>query len=108
MTIMCELNPKHQLFFRLEAFTSNPDETKEQFEQEVAKRLFEAEMELNKDGRYRFHIHTEGPQLSQQDIELLDNVFQRLHGPKMDGPRDALERDFLNFIEDLRTTVDTQ
>lgn len=54
---MCEINPKHAAFFRLEAFTSNPEMTREQFDQAVAERLFAVEQQLNADGALRFHIH---------------------------------------------------
>jgi hypothetical protein len=56
---MCEINPTHKAFFRLEAFTSNSKMTAEEFEAEIAQRLLEAEMKLNEDGRFRFHIHNE-------------------------------------------------
>jgi hypothetical protein len=32
---MCEINPKHSAFFRLEVFTSNPKITSDQFLAEV-------------------------------------------------------------------------
>jgi len=54
---MCEINPKHSAFFRLEAFTSNPNTTKEDFDKEIRDRLLEFEMKLNSDGKFRFHIH---------------------------------------------------
>lgn len=54
---MCEINPKHSMFFDLEVFTSNPNITKEEFEYNVLSRLLEAEMQLNADGKFRFHIH---------------------------------------------------
>lgn len=54
---MCEINPKHSRFFRLEAFTANPACTAEQFEKDVMTRVFNAEQLLNADGQYRFHIH---------------------------------------------------
>ena len=56
--IMCEINPKHTLIFRLEVYTSNPTMTKEEFLQLVAERLIQAEQDLNKDGKIRVHIHS--------------------------------------------------
>lgn len=53
---MCEINPKHSAFFRLEAFTSH-DMTATQFIAEVMDRLIKVEQDLNADGRFRFHIH---------------------------------------------------
>jgi hypothetical protein len=58
---MCEINPKHSAFFKLEAFTSNPDMSKEEFTNEVMMRLFAVEQTLNMDGRFRFHIHEDTP-----------------------------------------------
>lgn len=54
---MCEINPKHSAEFKLEVFTSNPDITREQFERQVLERVLEAEMKLNADGQFRFHVH---------------------------------------------------
>lgn len=54
---MCEINPKHTQIFRLEAFTSNYKTTREEFDREVRERLLEAEIRLNADGKFRFHIH---------------------------------------------------
>lgn len=54
---MCEINPKHSLFFRLEAFTANPYQTKEDFDKEVMDIVMALEMQLNESGKYRFHIH---------------------------------------------------
>lgn len=56
---MCEINPKHSAFFRLEVYTSNPTMTREKFLEIVAERLLKAEMELNKSGDIRVHIHDE-------------------------------------------------
>ena len=53
---MCQIHPKHQLFFCLEAFTSH-DMTEAEFSHAVATKLLEVEMILNRDGRFRFHIH---------------------------------------------------
>lgn len=58
---MCEINPAHTLIFRLEAFTSNSKMTREEFEREVMERVLQAEMTLNSDGKFRFHVH-ETPQ----------------------------------------------
>lgn len=55
---MCEIKPKHKAFFRLEAFTSG-EMTAEEFTAAVVNKILAAEMELNKDGRFRFHIHEE-------------------------------------------------
>jgi hypothetical protein len=57
---MCEINPKHTQIFRLEAFTSNPKMTREEFDREVRERLLQAEIALNADGKFRFHIHEGG------------------------------------------------
>lgn len=54
---MCEINPKHKKFFKLEVFTSNPNQTEDEFNREVAERVLFVEQWLNSDGRYRFHIH---------------------------------------------------
>lgn len=54
---MCEINPKHTLIFRLEAYTSDPRMTKAEFERAVVEKLMKTEMELNKDMQFRFHIH---------------------------------------------------
>jgi hypothetical protein len=54
---MCEINPTHAAYFKLEAFTSNPKMTREEFDQQVAQKLLEVEMKLNEDGKFRFHIH---------------------------------------------------
>jgi len=53
---MCEINPKHKAFFRLEAFTSH-DMTEDQFVEAVMTKLLTIEQKLNEDGRFRFHIH---------------------------------------------------
>jgi hypothetical protein len=58
---MCEINPKHSAFFKLEAFTSDPDMSEKEFTNEVMQRLFNAEQQLNADGRFRFHIHEDTP-----------------------------------------------
>ena len=57
---MCEINPAHKAFFRLEAFTSDPNMTAERFTNEVMRRLLDVEQILNADGRFRFHIHARG------------------------------------------------
>jgi hypothetical protein len=56
---MCEINPVHTSIFRLEAFTSDSSMTFEEFENLIAQKLLEVEVELNKDMRFRFHIHRE-------------------------------------------------
>lgn len=56
---MCEIKAKHKAFFWLEAFTSHPTMTKEEFEREVNTKLLEIEMKLNEDMRFRFHIHND-------------------------------------------------
>lgn len=53
---MCEINPKHKMFFKLEVFTSHPM-SKEEFEKIVLPKVLKVEQELNKDGRIRVHIH---------------------------------------------------
>lgn len=55
---MCEINPKHSAFFDLEVFTSDPRMTAAEFTAQVLPRLLEAEMNLNVDGKFRFHIHS--------------------------------------------------
>lgn len=55
---MCEINPKHKAFFRLEAFTSVPM-TEAEFAQAIAEKLVAVEVQLNKDARFRFHVHPE-------------------------------------------------
>ena len=54
---MCEINPRHTKIFRLEFFTSNPNATKEEFEQMVMERALQMEMMANADGQLRCHIH---------------------------------------------------
>lgn len=54
---MCEINPKFQMVFRLEAYTSDPNMTSDDFIKEVTQRVFNAEVSLNADGKFRFHIH---------------------------------------------------
>lgn len=54
---VCEINPKHQMHFHLEAFTSDPNISVEDFVKGVLERVFKAEMALNADGKFRFHIH---------------------------------------------------
>lgn len=54
---MCEINPKHKKFFRLEVFTSHPTMTEEEFTNEIMSRLLSLEMNLNYDGKFRFHVH---------------------------------------------------
>lgn len=53
---MCEINPKHSAFFKLEAFTS-VNMTEQEFQNLVIDKLLKIEMQLNKDARFRFHIH---------------------------------------------------
>lgn len=55
---MCEINPKHESYFRLEAFTSH-DMTRKEFDKAVTEKLLYIEMKLNEDARFRFHIHPE-------------------------------------------------
>lgn len=57
--MMCEINPKHAAYFRLEAFTSDPNMSTEEFTRGVMARLLQVEMQLNADGRFRFHIHAD-------------------------------------------------
>lgn len=54
---MCEINPAHTIIFRLECFTSDRKMTAQQFVTQVMTRLLKAEMDLNADGKFRFHIH---------------------------------------------------
>lgn len=54
---MCEINPKHSMYLRLEAFTSNPEMSREEFERKVIQKLLDMETKLNEDGNFRFHIH---------------------------------------------------
>ncbi len=56
---MCEINPKHKRFFRLEVYTSNPNISQQDFEAQIMQKLLDTEMKLNEDGRFRFHIHDE-------------------------------------------------
>lgn len=58
---MCQINPKHEAHFVLQAFTSDPEMTKEDFTKAVMTRVFEAEQQLNADGKFRFHIHEARP-----------------------------------------------
>lgn len=54
---MCSINPKHQMHFTIGAYTSNPDITQEEFQKQVIEKLFQAELELNKDMRFRFIVN---------------------------------------------------
>lgn len=63
---MCEINPKHSAFFRLEVYTSNPATTAEEFLTEVMTRLLQMERQLNADGKFRFHIHEEAQEHAQE------------------------------------------
>lgn len=45
------------MILRLEAYTSNPKITKKEFNNEIRERVLMVEQELNKDGKFRFHIH---------------------------------------------------
>lgn len=56
---MCEINPTHKKFFRLEVFTSHPAMTEEEFIQLLSIKLLDTEMTLNASGMLRFHIHEE-------------------------------------------------
>lgn len=73
---MCEINPKHKAFFRLEAYTSDPFISADTFVTNVMERLLTAERELNKDGRFRFHIHEEASMPDQQDT--IDSLAEEL------------------------------
>ena len=53
---MCEINPKHSKFFRLEFFTSKPI-TKEEWNSLVYPKVLKLEQELNQSGVIRVHIH---------------------------------------------------
>lgn len=54
---MCEINPRHSMFFSLEVFTSNPNTTEEEFRHEAMGRVLNYEIAMNADGRLRFHVH---------------------------------------------------
>jgi len=56
---MCEINPVHKKFFRLEVYTSNTEMTVEEFEIAVASKLIKIKQQLNQDMMFRFHIHEE-------------------------------------------------
>lgn len=79
---MCEINPAHSAFFRLEAFTSHRDMTQEQFTHEVMTRLLEAEIKLNEDGRFRFHIHGEESKQSNRALPEQDTCFHCTFGDR--------------------------
>lgn len=53
---MCKLNPKQEMTFKLEVYTSDPNITREEFEKQVCERVMKAELVLNADGKFRFHI----------------------------------------------------
>lgn len=59
---MCEINPKHTLIMRLEVFTLHPTMTHEEFVARAMDKLLRAEILLNADGRFRFHIHEQEPE----------------------------------------------
>lgn len=89
---MCEINPKHALYFQLEAFTSHPDMTKEEFETEVPRLILEAEMRLNATGRFRFHIHPlEGSALDQDMDDACPTCRAPFDEPHREGCPDAPE-----------------
>ena len=89
---MCEINPKHTRIFRLEAFTSHPDMTRDEFDAEVLKKVLDVEQVLNLDGRFRFHVHE-----MESDEEMLVILSQRLgHGildPDIDDRGEAFFND---------------
>jgi len=60
---MCEINPKHKMIMRLEFFTSNPNLSKEGWEQLVAEKALAMEMLGNMDGQLRVHIHEVPPKI---------------------------------------------
>lgn len=53
---MCEINPKQTKILRLEFFTSAPL-TKKEFEDIVAEKCVNMELNANSDMRIRCHIH---------------------------------------------------
>ena len=54
---MCEINPAHKAVFRLELFTSDSRLTEGHWRDIVHEAVLLAEMELNKRGHIRCHIH---------------------------------------------------
>lgn len=88
--IMCEINPKHSLFFRLKAFTSNPDMTKEEFQVEVMTRVLEAEHMLNEDGRFRFHINeTEDTREVEDEDCVCGHAYEEHRAVHGNDPKDC-------------------
>ena len=57
---MCEINPKHKKFFRLEFFT-NLSMSEEDFLQIVYAYALAMEQTMNEDARIRVHVHEEEP-----------------------------------------------
>lgn len=55
---MCEINPKHSKFFRLEFFTTKPM-TKDEWDKLIYSKVLEIEYEFNKSGEIRVHVHEE-------------------------------------------------
>jgi hypothetical protein len=63
---MCEINGAYRRVYRLEVFSAPLSVvngvqkfSEEDFIKQISEKLVLAEMELNKDGRFRFHIHEE-------------------------------------------------
>jgi len=61
---MCEINPKHKSFFRLEFFTSW-DIPKEDWDNLLMEALLRIEMQINEKGNIRCHIHSETPEVTR-------------------------------------------
>jgi predicted nuclease of predicted toxin-antitoxin system len=53
---MCEINPKHKAFFKIEAFTTANINDSE-FMELVCKELSMLELQLNSNSSIRYHIH---------------------------------------------------
>lgn len=54
---MCAINPKFKKRFTLDVFTSDPEMSKEKFEQLVSEKALKTEMKLNEDMRLRWHVN---------------------------------------------------
>ncbi len=53
---MCAINPRFKKRIVLDVYTSDPNMSKEEFDQLILEKSFATEVELNSDGRLRWHV----------------------------------------------------
>lgn len=53
---MCAINPVHKKRFIIDVYTSEKDIDKSKFDDNAIHALLQAEIELNKSGKMRFHL----------------------------------------------------